>query len=432
MNSLLANDISAEQSVLGAILLDSAVIDDVMFLEERDFALKKHQQLFKVIKYMDESSKPIDLMTVTEEYHKFGQLDDIGGVNYLSDLVDACPTTSNVSHYGKIVRSKAIRRRGIEIGKQIEDLSSESFPSDEDYFSAVEDLVENIRPQNTGEMESLKEFKESYFKHLTTPVSRVLTGFSQFDEWSNGLGRTDLFVSAGRPSMGKTAMLLQRIRGILENQSSGVVLLWSQEMSKHQIVDRMISNATEIKFPKINQKKLDDFELEVVKVMYEKLEQKPIFVRDAAGVSIQEIRSVARQFKRKYGKIDLIAVDYLQIMKIPQANGESRSQAIGNVTGMAKRIAKEMDCPFMLLSQMTRESEMKKKPTLADLKESGAIEQDADVVEFLWEKPDDKKRGGKVVQQFIAKGRNIGINEFRLFFRGYIQKFRELRDDEKD
>ncbi|PAM94727.1 DNA helicase, partial [Flavobacterium sp. IR1] len=141
MNSILANDISAEQSVLGAILLDSAVIDDVMFLEERDFALKKHQELFKVIKYMDENSKPIDLMTVTEEYHKFGQLDDIGGVNYLSDLVDSCPTTSNVSHYGKIVRSKAIRRRGIEIGKQIEDLSSESFPSDEDYFSAVEDLV---------------------------------------------------------------------------------------------------------------------------------------------------------------------------------------------------------------------------------------------------------------------------------------------------
>ncbi|MET3507058.1 replicative DNA helicase [Halalkalibacter oceani] len=426
MNLITANDISAEQSVLGAILLDSNVLDDILFLEERDFSSKKHQQLYNVIKYLDEQNKPIDLMTVVGEFHKFGQVDEMGGVEYLSKLIDSVPTTSNAAYYAKIVRSKAVRRRGVELAREIERLSGESFDTDEEYFAAVESAAERIRPQNSGEMESLSQIKEGYFKHLTTPVSRIKTGFGQFDEWSNGLGRTDLFISAGRPSMGKTALLLQRIRNILDNPDCGVVLLWSQEMSKYQIIDRMIASATEIKFPKINQKQLDDFEIEVVRAMYEKLEKKPLFVRDAAGVNIQEVRSISRQFKRRYGKIDLVAVDYLQIMDIPQKKGESRSQAIGNVTRAAKNIAKDMDCPFMLLSQMTRESEQKKKPTLADLKESGSIEQDADVVEFLWEKPDDVMRGGKIVQQFIAKGRNIGINEFRLFFRGYLQRFREL------
>lgn len=427
MNLITANDISAEQSVLGAILLDSNVLDDVLFLEERDFSSKRHQHLFQILKYMDEENKPIDPQTVTNEFAESGLPFQTEDIFYMKELMESVPTTSNAGYYAKIVRSKAVRRRGIELGRRIEQLAQESFDSDEEYFSAVESEVEQIRPQDAGQMESLKEIKNDYYKHLTLKVSRVTTGFSQFDEWSNGLGRTDLFVSAGRPSMGKTAMLLQRIRGILDNENSGVVLLWSQEMSKFQIIDRMISSATEVKFPKINQKKLDELELEVVKVMYEKLEKKPLFIRDAAGVNIQEVRSVARQFKRRYGKIDLIAVDYLQIMDIPQKQGESRSQAIGNVTGAAKRIAKEMDCPFMLLSQMTRESEQKKKPTLADLKESGSIEQDADVVEFLWEKPDETMRGGKVVQQFIAKGRNIGIMDFKLYFRGYIQQFRELQ-----
>ncbi|GAF63613.1 replicative DNA helicase [Bacillus sp. TS-2] len=431
MNSFIANDIESEQLVLGSVLLDSTTLDELIFLEERDFARKNHQQLFKVLKYMDEHNKPIDLATVTEEYMKFGSLDELGGVQYLSKLANSVPSTSNVAFYGKNVRSKAFKRRGIETARRIEQITQEAYESDEDYFAAVEDLVEEMRPRDTGQMESLTEIKAQYFKHLTTPISRVLTRFEQFDEWSQGLGRSDLIVSAGRPSMGKTAMLLQRIRGILENQSSGVVLLWSQEMSKFQIIDRMIASATLISFPLINQKDLTEQEMSVVKAMYEKFEKKPFFVRDAAKITIQEVRSVAKQFKRKYGKIDLIAVDYLQIMNIPKAKNETRAEAIGNVTSMAKQIAKEMDCPFMLLSQMTRDSEKKVKPTLADLKESSSIEQDADVVEFLWEKQGDTMQGGRVVQQLIAKGRNIGINEFRLYFRGYLQRFKELPEDEE-
>ncbi|MDV2683765.1 DnaB-like helicase C-terminal domain-containing protein [Alkalihalophilus lindianensis] len=429
MNSLSDHSFQAEQSVLGAVLLDADVLDEISFLEERDFS-PSHAEILKVMRYLDEQNKPVDLVTVTTEYNHFRRLDQIGGIDYLVKLVDACPTTANVKHYAKIVRSKAIRKRGSDIGNQIAELAHADFKTDEEYFSAAEVLLDKMRPQEVGKMQSFKETKERYLKHLKQKVSTILSGMKSFDTWSKGLGRQELFVSAGRPSMGKTALLMQRVRGIAEhNPSAGCILVYSQEMADNELKDRMISNMTGIPFARIKSKALSEKEEAAVLKAYEQLEQYLIFIQDSAGVTIQEIRSTARQFKRKYGRIAMIAVDYLQIMSIPQAKNESRAQAIGNVTTTAKRIAREMDCNFMMLSQMSRESENKKKPQLSDLKESSNIEQDADVVEFLWHDSGDTHQNGKVVQQFIAKGRNIGINEFRLLFRGWKQHFEELEDE---
>ncbi|WP_100373099.1 replicative DNA helicase [Bacillus sp. FJAT-45037] len=429
MNSLSNYDIQAEQSVLGATLLDANVLDDISFLEERDLT-PSHAELLKVMRYLDEQNKPVDLVTVTSEYNKYGRLDHIGGIDYLSKLVDSCPTTANVKYYAKIVRSKAVRRRGSEIGKEISELEHADFKTDDEYFAAAETLLDNMRPKEVGKMQGFKETKEHYLKHLKQKVSTILSGMKSFDTWSKGLGRGELFISAGRPSMGKTALLLQRVKGIADNNpSSGCILVYSQEMADNELKDRMISNMTGIPFARIKSKSLNEKDEAAVLKAYEQLEQYLIFIQDSAGVTIQEIRSTARQFKRKYGRIAMIAVDYLQIMSIPQAKNESRAQAIGNVTTTAKRIAREMDCNFMMLSQMSRESENKKKPQLSDLndlKESSNIEQDADVVEFLWHDSGDTHQNGKVVQQFIAKGRNIGINEFRLLFKGWKQHFEEL------
>lgn len=423
MNSIGTAELTAEQSVLGSVFLDPNVLDDVHFLEDRDFLDNRHQQIFRVMKWLDQRNKPVDLTTVTELYVQHNRASEVDVV-YMTDMAKGVPTTANVKHYANIVRSKAIRRRGAEIGREITELSREDFDSDEEYFTAVESLISGMRPDEQGRMKNLSETRSDYFHHLLSKeIEYVETGFPMFDGWAHGLWRGWLFVSAGRPSVGKTALLLQRIMGVAE---SGPVLIWSQEMDENQLKDRMISNVTGIPYNRIKNKELSPKQYAVVEEAYNRLEKLPIYIQDSSGVTIEEVRSTARRFKRRYGELAMVAVDYLQIMNIPQVRGESRAQAIGNVTTAAKQIARDMRCCFMMLSQMNRDSDNAKKPQLSHLKESSSIEQDADVVEFLWHNDSDQHQQGKVIQQFIAKGRDIGINEFRLLFRGWKQNFEEL------
>lgn len=414
----------AEQSVLGAVFLDQNVLDEITFLEDRDFFFPRHQQIYRVMKWLDKRNKPIDIITVSELYIKHNKTDELS-ISYLTNLANSCPTAANAVYYARIVRSRALERRVKNMGHILTGLSRDDYETDEDFFTAIEELVAEMRPKDNSQMLSIEETRDSYFKYLNTKAEIIPTGFRQFDEWAHGLWRGWLFVSAGRPSVGKTAKLLQRSIGVAK-QNKGIVMIYSQEMDRNQLYDRMLSNLTGIPYGRIKRKKLTDSDMGQIEVAWDLLEELPIFIEDRSNVSIDEIRSDAKRFKRKYGQIAMIAVDYLQIMNIPQKRGETRSQAIGNVTKAAKDIAREMNCCFMMLSQMTRDSETYKKPMLSHLKESGAIEQDADVVEFLWHDPNDTHPQGKVVQQFIAKGRDIGINEFRLLFKGWKQKFEEL------
>lgn len=415
-------ELEAEQSVLGSIFLEPSTIDDIVFLEDRDFISQRHQQVYRVMKWLDDRNQPIDITTVAELYMQHNKMDEVS-ISYLSELAVSCPTASNVVHYAKIVRSRAIRRRGTDVGQKIINLVHEDFETDDDYFAEIEKLASEIRPEDNGKMQSLKDSRQGYFNHLLKRAEHIPTGFKEYDKWAHGLWRGWLFISAGRPSVGKTAMLLQRVMGVAK---SGPVLIWSQEMDKYQLFDRMISNVTGITYGRIKNKDLKTDELGVIEHWYKELEKLPIFVQDSSGVTIEEVRATARRFKKRYGQIAMIAVDYLQIMKIPQRKNETRAQAIGNVTTTAKQIARDMNCCFMMLSQMTRDSDNVKKPQLSHLKESSSIEQDADVVEFLWHDPADKIQQGKVIQQFFAKGRDIGMNEFKLLFMGWKQKFVEL------
>jgi replicative DNA helicase len=425
MNLIGASDVATEQSVLGAVFLNQFVLDDMVFLEPRDFSSTQHQLIYQTMRYLNDQNQSVDFITVTAEFHKFGRLDDMGGVEYLAKLSDSCPSASSATYYAQIVRSKALRRRGADTADEIRKLSEEEeFESDEEYFQAIESKIADLRPQENGKMKSFAETKKSYFGHLNKKAEFIKTGFQQYDEWAQGLWRGWLFISAGRPSVGKTAMLVQRLYGVAQ-QNQGSVLLFSQEMDENQIKDRMIASASGVFYSKINKKSLSDNDY-AREEMYDKLEDLPIFIEDSAGVTIEKVRATGRAHMRKHGKIAVIAVDYLQIMSIPQKKSETRSQAIGNVTRAAKQLARELNCCFIMLSQMTRESEQKKKPQLSDLKESGSIEQDADVVEFLWHDPSDYEQGGKVVQQFFAKGRDIGMNDFRLLFKGWKQNFTEL------
>ncbi len=415
-------ELDAEKSVLGAIFLEPSVIDDIVFLESRDFISARHQQIYRVMKWLDNKNQPIDITTVTELYMQHNKMDEVS-ISYLAQLAVSCPTASNVVTYANIVRSRAIRRRGTDIGQKIMNLVHEDFETDDDYFAEIEKLASEVRPEDDGKMESLKDSRQGYFEHLLKRAEFIPTGFKYYDKWAHGLWRGWLFVSAGRPSVGKTAMLLQRIMGVAK---SGPVIVFSQEMDKYQLYDRMIASSTGIAYGRIKNKELKVEELGIIEHAYKELEKLPIFVQDSSGVTIEEVRATARRFKKRYGQIAMIAVDYLQIMKIPQRKNETRAQAVGNVTTTAKQIARDMNCCFMMLSQMTRESDNVKKPQLSHLKESSSIEQDADVVEFLWHDPADKVQQGKVIQQFFAKGRDIGMNEFKLLFMGWKQKFIEM------
>ncbi|WP_110928396.1 replicative DNA helicase [Bacillus massiliglaciei] len=425
--NLTGTEITAEQSVLGAVFLDPDVLDQIAFLEERDFLLPKHKEIYKVMRFLEEKQKPVDIVTVTDAYVKFGDIDRIGGVTYLSELAASCPSTANIEHYARIIRSKAMERRIKNTAHIIDGMSRDDYESDEEYFSYIEQLITELRPQDNSQMLSFSETKEEYYTHLKTPAEYIKTGFKEFDRWAHGLWRGWLFISAGRPSVGKTAIALQRIYGVAK-QNEGVVLVWSQEMKRNSLKDRMLSSLTGIPFQRIKMKNLNDREQALLDRAYENFEYLPIFMEDSAGVTIEHIKATAKQFKKKYGKIAMIVVDYLQIMNIPQTKGDTRALAIGRVTGQAKQIAMEMNCCFMMLSQMTRDSEkggIPRRPVLADLKESSSIEQDADVVEFLWTEGETSSHG-KIINQTFAKGRDIGVNEFKLLFLNWKQKFEEL------
>lgn len=429
MNLIGATDITAEQSVLGAIFLDPNVLDEIPFLEERDFSIPRHQSIYKVMRYLEKKGQPVDLITVTEAIVKFGSIEDMGGVSYLSQLSASCPTTANVEHYARIIRSKALERRMKNTADIISGMTRDDYESDEEFFSTVENLIGEMRPQDNAKMLSFSETKDEYYTHLKTPAEFIKTGFDEYDKWAKGLWRGWLFVSAGRPSVGKTALALQRVYGVAQ-QKQGVVLVWSQEMKRNSLKDRMLSAVTGIPFQKIKTKKLDFDQQALMDRAYASFEYLPIFMQDSSGITIEEIRATAKQFKKKHGKVAMIVVDYLQIMSIPQSKGDNRASAIGRVTSQAKQIAMEIDCCFMMLSQMTRESDKQERPTLSNLKESSSIEQDADVVEFLWSKGETTSQG-KIVNQTFAKGRDIGVNEFKLLFMGWKQKFIELEDENR-
>lgn len=417
--------IESESAVLGAVFLDNQVLDDIVeMLEPRDFTIEANELIWKAMQYQYKRNLPSDLVTITAMLQQYDRLEETGGVSYLAKLANSVPTSTHAKYYAEIIRSRSYRRRANEAGIKITQLSMDAdYSDDEILFQEVERIALGVRPGLSGDMKSLADARKEYFEYLGQKDDFLNTGFKQFDEWMGGIGRGWLYVLAGRPSVGKTAKVLQMMRGIAE-QDAGHVLLWSQEMKRNQLLNRMIAPASGISGNRIRRKEMDESEMKRLAAAYDILEKLPLHIEDAKNVTIDEVRAAARQFKRKHGRLGAIVVDYLTIMKIVQQKGETRSQAVGYVTRTAKQIALELDCPFIMLAQLSRDG--KDEPKLEHLRDSGEIEQDADVVEFLWHNPEDTHREGKVIQSIIAKGRDVGVNQFKYLFKGWIQKYEEL------
>lgn len=424
-------DYEAEQAVLASILLEGNKIDDVHFLQPRDFLLPSHRKVFEVMRYLVSKEIPIDLVTVTAEFNKFGRVEDMGSVSYLAQLMSSVPTAANVIWYAKRVKSLALRERGRQAGQRMIELANEDFESDEDYISANEDVIDELRPEEVAKMRGFADTREDYFRHLGSKAEKLKTGlFDQFDSWAQ-IWRGWLYILAGRPSVGKTAKALMLFLGIAKfNPGAGAVLLYSQEMGENEIKDRMVSMLAEVNYSMLINKGgeygFTEADWKKIEEAYDEVEKLPLFIQDSAGVTIDEIRTTVKQFIKTHGKVAAVIVDYLQIMEIPQKKGEQRPQAIGRVTKAAKLMARQMNFAFIMLSQLDREAD-DVEPKLRHLKESGSIEQDADVVEFLWYNPDDQPRDGskKIINSIFAKGRNVGLNRFWLEFKYWYQKYVE-------
>lgn len=419
--------LQAEQAVLGSIFLESESIDRIPDLEARDFSTETHQMIFKVMRWLNDRDMPVDLVTINDQFAKFNRPFD---VVYITELAKAVPTAANITYYAGIVRSRALRQRGRMVGDKIVALTNEDFESDEDYFAAVEDLIDELRPKQASKMQSFREMRQEYFEHMKGKAEKLKTGwFEKFDNWAQ-LWRGWLYVLAGRPGVGKTAKALQLLHGIASNNlNAGPVLFWSQEMDKTEVIDRMVSMIAEINYPKLINKGgsegFTDREWERINAAYKQCENLQIYVQDSSGVTIDQIRSTVKQFKKQFGKVAAVIVDYLQIMDIAEKKGETRAQAIGRVTKMAKNIARRFKLVFIMLSQLDRAVD-NEEPKQKHLKESGSIEQDADVIEFLWFNPDDQlPDSSKIIDSIFAKGRNVGLNRFRLEFKWWFQKFVE-------
>lgn len=414
-----------EQYLLGAVLIDDSVMNDVHYLDKSDFSLEVHQLIWRGIKYQFQNDRPIDFMTIAQLMIEYKRLDDIGGIAYLSRLTNSCPSVRGATEYARIVRDASIKRKGQEIGNRLIELSNDPSIASEDYYNQAQRLVEGMESGNSDDMKHVSEKRTAFFDYLNSELTFVKSGFQAFDEWAGGYTRGNLKITAARPSVGKTAKALQESSYIVE-QGIGSVLFWSQETKTEKLLMRMFACRTSVNGNRMRNRTLDEHEMKKLQDEYDRIEKLPIYFYDAKNVTIDEIRATARKFKKNQGPIAMIVVDYLTLMNIPQQAGERWDQAVGRVTRNAKRIAEEMDCVFNMLAQLNREGD-NTEPSLKHLKDSGDIEQDADIVEFLWHNPEETSKDGKIIQSFIAKGRDIGTNKFKYLFKGWVQRYENYK-----
>ena len=419
-------NLEAESSVLGGILLENqAVLKVLEVVQEGDFYREAHRKIFHAMVELQERGEPVDLITLNEELGAKGWHQEIGGAAYLASLVDRVPTAANILYHARIVKEKSILRQIIEASTQIARQGYEE-PEDSIAFldKAEQTILEISRRQQRKGFVPLRTVLQESFQTLETMygnqgmITGVPTGFVDFDRITCGLQRSDLIIIAGRPSMGKTALALNIARNAAVKNNLPVAI-FSLEMSKEQLAFRLLCSEAQIDGSKLRAgyiKKSDWKDLTGAATV---LSQAPVFIDDSPGMTVREMRGKARQMKLEC-KIGLVIVDYLQLMQGSE-RAESRVQEISEISRALKQLAKELDLPVVALSQLNRavENRPDKRPILADLRESGAIEQDADVIAFVYREefyfPDREECKGKAELR-IGKQRNGPVGVVHLNF----------------
>ena len=433
---LIPQNIEAEQNVLSAMMIDRNAVDTVSeILKPEDFYRIAHRIVYQAMLSLRAKGQPVDLVTVLEELKHWNKLDDVGGVGFITMLASIAPTAANVKWHAQIVADKALRRQMAESCTEIAALAYEENGEDtRQLLDKMEQHVLRIATHNvTGNFVPLHDAvsvnMDSMSRRLeqNETVTGLATGFPQLDDLTGGLQPSDFIILAARPSMGKTALALNitthvALHGAKKGEDPKRVALFSLEMNCNQLVQRMLRTEADV----------DAEEPAVLDRLWnasDKLASASVFIDDTPGLTLQELRSKTRKLKAE-GGLDLIVIDYLQLMRGPvQRNGfENRQHEVSYISRGLKAIARELNVPVLALSQLSRgvENRQEKRPMLSDLRESGSLEQDADIVMFLYREDYYKKAGGGTIhptELIIAKHRNGPTGKIDLFFKSDCTKF---------
>lgn len=432
------HSIEAEQSVLGGLMLDNERWDDVA---ERvvadDFYTRPHRHIFTEMARLQESGSPIDLITLAESLERQGQLDSVGGFAYLAELSKNTPSAANISAYADIVRERAVVREMISVANEIAEAGFDpQGRTSEDLLDLAESRVFKIAESRANKDEGPKNIAdvldatvariEQLFQQPHDDVTGVNTGYDDLNKKTAGLQPSDLIIVAARPSMGKTTFAMNLVENAAMLQDKPV-LIFSLEMPSEQIMMRSLASLSRVDQTKIRTGQLDDEDwARISGTMGILLEKRNIYIDDSSGLTPTEVRSRARRIAREHGGIGLIMIDYLQLMRVP-ALSDNRTLEIAEISRSLKALAKELNVPVVALSQLNRSLEQRadKRPVNSDLRESGSIEQDADLIMFIYrdEVYHENSDLKGIAEIIIGKQRNGPIGTVRLTFNGQWSRF---------
>ena len=434
------HSIEAEQSVLGGLMLDNAAWDKVAdMVAEEDFYRRDHRLIFHAIRTLAERSEPSDVVTLAEWLDKRSELEDAGGIAYLGALAANTPSAANIKSYATIVRERSVTRQLIRISNDIADAAfNPEGRSVYELLDEAEKKVYQIADQGSRSRVGFTGMKELLTKavdridqlfSMDSPITGIATGYNDFDNMTAGLQRSDLVIVAGRPSMGKTSFAMNIVEhvGIKEQKP---VAVFSMEMPGEQLALRMMSSLGRIDQKKVRTGKLDDDDWPRLTSAVGLLAEAPIFIDDTPALSPTEVRARARRLARDHEHgLGMIVIDYLHLMQATVFK-ETRAAEISEISRSLKGLAKELSCPVVALSQLNRSLEQRpnKRPVMSDLRESGAIEQDADIIVFIYrdEVYNDESQDKGTAEIIIGKQRNGPIGTVRLAFLGKYTRFENL------
>lgn len=437
--------IDLEQAVLGALMLEKDALTNVIdILKPQSFYREDHSRIFTAIQSLFQRSEPVDILTVTNELKKTGELDLVGGPFYITQLTSRVASAANVEFHARIIAEKFIQRELIRTSTETIKMAYEDGTdvfelldkAEQNLFSILEgNLKKNYDKMSTLMNQALKNIEEARSKG--TGVTGVPSGFTELDRLTSGWQPSDLLILAARPGMGKTAFVLSLARNAAVQFKRGVAI-FSLEMSSIQLVQRLMSAESELSGDKLRKGQLEDYEYQQLDSKTKHLAEAPLFIDDTPGLSVFELRAKARRLKENHN-IQMIIIDYLQLMSAGGDNKGNREQEISQISRSLKMLAKELSVPVIALSQLSRAVETRggdKKPLLSDLRESGSIEQDADMVMFIYrpeyygitEDADGRNVTG-IAEIIIAKNRHGALKNVPLRFIDRFAKFADLEQD---
>ncbi len=436
--------IDAEQSVIGALLIDrDAVIQVADFLKPQDFYRQAHGTIYAAILDLYERREPVDIVTVSETLERSEALEQVGGSAYLTSLINMTPTAVNAVHYARIVERKSVLRNLIGAAGKIASIGYEDSAEVSEAIDRAEQELFAVSERRVGSgFSPLRTLLHAAYDRLDYlhqhrgEISGTRTGFSDLDTLTSGLQKSDLVVVAARPSVGKTSLALNFAEhaSVTEGKSVGV---FSLEMSKEQLVLRLLSSVANIDSQRLRTGFLEEMDFTRLAPAMNSLAEAPIYIDDTPNISTMELRTKARRLQAESG-LDMIVVDYLQLMQSSTTTRDAnRVQEVSEITRGLKALARELQVPVVALSQLSRQTEMResKEPRLSDLRESGSIEQDADLVMFLWR---EKERGGEdedpegeVINLRLAKHRNGPTGDIKLYFKKRQTRFVSIAENSR-